>query len=107
MSKAKKHAHLLKWLTQTKPQTARAVLKVVDKGVIDAISECALNILRGNLTLTQGQKQKLCKHKRVLRLLANKKSSLNTKRRALQQKGGFLGLLLGPVLKTVAHLLFN
>ena len=63
--------------------------------------ECALNV-----RLTPLQKQRLTKHKRAVRALAQKGRSLRTKK-ALLQKGGILGALLGPVLSVLGTALFR
>ena len=72
--------------------------------VIRTLCECALNVLKGNVPLTAHQKTKLRKHKKRLRTLVNKKVSLKKKRSVLQT-GGFLGVLLKPVLSVLGGLL--
>ena len=106
-SRLKKHLPLLKWLSEAKPKAAKPVLKVVDKQVLDTICECCVNVLRGNVPLTSGQKRKLFKYRQALRELAGPKKVSDKKRRVLVQRGGFLGSLLGPILGVLGHLLFK
>ena len=75
--------------------------------MINSLCECCLNILKGNVSLTPTQKRRLNKHKQTLRLLARKQTSLRVKKKALTQKGGFLGALLGPIISTVGSLLLG
>jgi hypothetical protein len=58
--------------------------------------ECADNILRGNVPLPNLQKEKLKRNKAGLRALTKKSVSLKQKK-AILQKGGFLGSLLAPI----------
>ena len=79
------------------------MLKGASPDLIKALCECSLNILKGRIKLSPTQKKKLSRHKKNLRLLATKKSTLKHRKRVLQ-KGGFLGALLGPVLGVLRSL---
>lgn len=105
-TKLKKHAPLLKWLSESKPKVARTVVKAVDKEVVDVLSECCHNLLKGNVPLNPEEKRKLCRYKKGLRSIACKKTPLKTKKTMLM-KGGFLGTLLAPVLRFLGGLLLN
>jgi len=61
----------------------------------DCLSECATNVLRGNVPLSSRQGAKVKRNKKDLRLLSAKKTSLR-KKRHIVQKGGFLGALPHP-----------
>ena len=73
------------------------------KEVIDCVGECCLNIIKGNVRLTNAQKQHLRSRKRHIRLLSKKKGvPIITKKEIINQKGGaLLGLLLPPLLGSV------
>jgi len=73
---------------------------------IDCVSECAKNIIKGNVPLNPAQLQRLRRDRSNVRVLASKKTSLKKKRRVLQ-KGGFLGALLPPVLGVLGSLLLG
>ena len=105
-NRIKKHCGLLKWLSNAKPAQTKAFIKGADKDIINTLCECSLNILGGNVPLSQKQKQKLKKYKRNLRQLADKKLSLKRKKSLLQTKGGgLLGVLLGGILPPIVSLL--
>ena len=94
---------MLKLLQKSKPNTVRVLLKDASSDLLNSLSECSLNVLKGRVVLTPKQKRSLCRHKSTLRILAKKGTSL-AKKRKLLQKGGFLGALLGPVLSVVGSL---
>ncbi|KAK7482154.1 hypothetical protein BaRGS_00026619 [Batillaria attramentaria] len=93
-------------MSKAKPRTLKSIIKAADKDLVDTLCECGLNALKGNVPLSPTQKKKLGKYKSVLRALAKKGTPLQ-KKKALLQKGGFLGALLGPVLGVLGHLLFQ
>jgi len=101
-----KDANLLLALT---PAERRTLLKSLDKKRIKSISECAHNLLRGNIRLGHNDRaalKKLRKHRALLRRLAARGESWVKKRRYLVQKGGgfLLPLLLGAVVQTALNL---
>jgi len=75
-----------------------------DRSFIDCISECAKNIIKGNVPLTNRQKVRLRRSRNDIRALSMKKTSLRKKRKILQ-KGGFLTALLPPVLALLGGML--
>lgn len=99
----KKYLTLLNALRHSNKDQRLALLKTADKKLIKCICECALNVLQGIVSLKNCQKNKLKKHKNILRQLAEKskkkKSSWKNKKRIIVQKGGsFLPFLLPPIL---------
>ena len=76
------------------------MLKGADKGLLKCLSECAHNVLQGNVPLGVTQKKKLKKYKKELKLLRKKTSKEKDKKKALQ-KGGFLPALLAPIVTSV------
>lgn len=78
--------------------------KNCSKEFLDCICISCKNILKGNVPLTAKEKKLLARKKKLLRKLANEKTSLKTKK-AIVQKGGFLGALLGPVLSILTGVL--
>src|ERR1700743_18169 len=70
---------------------------------IKCICECAKNVLVGNVTLSPEHKRRLKRHKHSLRKLALKKTSMKSKKKIVQS-GGFLGALLGPIIKVLGGL---
>ena len=105
MSKrVKKYLPLLTFLCKAKPNLIKAIIKEAPSELINVISECALNILKGNVKLKSSQLKKLCRHKHCLRILAKKRTSVK-KRKKYLQSGGFIGALLpallGPVVGSI------
>ena len=96
----RRYRAILRYLAQAPYPIARAVLRGSDKGLITCLSECAKNILNGNVPLTGTQKTKLRSYKTGLRTLV-KKSVPSRRKRIVLQRGGFLGALLAPIAASV------
>jgi hypothetical protein len=71
------------------------------------MSECCKNLLKGAVPVTANQLSKLRRYKKTLHQLSTKKLSNKSRRKILQQKGGFLPLLIGPVLGLVSSLIWG
>jgi hypothetical protein len=71
-------------------------LPTTDRSLVDCLCECADNISKGNVPLTKPQKEKLKRNKAGLRALMKKSVSLK-KKKAILQKGRFVGSLLAPL----------
>ena len=105
----KKHASdiVYTYLQKTKPCIRKHLITKANRCLVDCLCECADNILRGNVPLTKPQKEKFARtarNKAGLRALTKKSVSLK-KKKAILQKGGFLGSLLAPIASVVAPLL--
>jgi hypothetical protein len=100
----KKHANELVYLQKARPCIRNNLITKADRSLVDCLCECADNILRGNVPLTKLQKEKLKGIKVALTALTKKSVSLK-KKKAILQKGGFLGSLLAPHASVVAPLL--
>ena len=88
---------LLRMLYKATPKLRRALLADLPTEIVHLLSECALNILKGTVTLKKAHKEKLRKHRDNLHKLAKPKTSLKKKKEIIQT-GGFLpGLLAGIV----------
>ena len=80
------------------PQKLRKnLLKKLPNTAHKAISECALNVLKGNIPLSTHQKKCLKKHKTILRKIGDKKTTLFKKKKLIIQQGGFLNILIPAV----------
>ena len=99
-----KHTNELVYLQKARPCIRKHFITKADRSLVDCLCECADNILRGNVPLTKPQKVKLARNKAGLRALTKKSVSLK-KKKAILQKGGFLGSLLAPIASVVAPLL--
>lgn len=96
----------LKLLSQSKTHKRRKIITKATKGNINALSELALNTLLGNVPFDSTHKKKLKRHRFSIRHLA-KKISLKKKKEFLVQKGGFLPLLITPILSILGGLAAN
>lgn len=99
-SRIKRQASLLQVLAKSHPHVCQAILRGADKDLLQCLSECALNILNGNVKLKPTDKARLTKYKQKLRKIANKKVSLNQKHKIVQS-GGFVPALLAPLLAPI------
>ena len=90
-------------LLKASPQMRKDMTKHASKGLIQCVSECCHNVLKGNVPLSSAHLKKLKPKRQLLRKLADKKVPLPTKRKIINQKGGFLPLLglLGPLLAPI------
>ena len=104
---------LLRMLYKASPKLRRALLADLPPEVIRLLSECALNILKGTVTLKNKHKAKLRRHRKNLRILAQKRAPVATKKRVVQTGGFlpallgalapmFLGPVVGPIVKNIA-----
>lgn len=100
--KLKRNYNLLKLLHDAEPEQQRRMLQYMDKELIDTLCECSLNILKGNVTLSDYRKKQLRKYKNLLRNLINRKISWQNKKKKIIQSGGFnpiIGAVLGVAVK--------
>lgn len=107
MSTALKRKDYLTLLGSSKGvKRRRALLDIATKQEIDAISECLLNILNGNVEIPSEKLNKLRRIKRHLRQLTNKSCSYRKRKQLLKQEGGFLPTIL-PIALSVLGSLFG
>jgi hypothetical protein len=79
---------ILRVLKSACPTLRKGIISNCDKGLVNDISECILNVLKGNIKLTDSNKRKLKKYKTVLRTIVDRSRPLSTKKRLIIQKGG-------------------
>jgi len=84
-------------------KSRKSFVKNCSPDFINCICECSKNLLKGNVPVTPVQLKKLRRHKKALHTLSTKKASLKT-RRQLLQRGGFLPLIIAPILGLVSSL---
>ena len=100
----KKYRPYLCVLHKSSPKARSALLKQhCSPEFVKCICECVKNVLVGNVSLTPENKKRLKRNKRSLRRLILKKTPLTEKKRIIQS-GGFLGALLGPIIKVLSGL---
>jgi len=74
--RVKKYLPVLKRIRKMADTAKRAYVKKCDKEFIDCVSECAKNVIKGNVPLSPRQKARLRRDRNDLRSLAIKKTSL-------------------------------
>ena len=100
-----RNAPFLRLLHKASPKARKELLeKHCTPDLVESICECCYNVLKGSVPLTRSQKDALRRKKQMLRQLALKKTSLK-KKKELIQKGGFLGVLLGPIVSVLSKVL--
>jgi hypothetical protein len=105
--KVKKTFEKVRVLTLAKPSVRKQLIQKGGREIVNCVSECCHNILKGNVPLTDKQKICLNKHKEKLRKIVDKKIGLRAKQKIIQ-KGGFpLAAILAPVASVLSSLLFN
>ena len=97
-SSFKKHSPFLNVLKNSPTKIRKSLLKSAPKKNIRFISECCLNVLKGNVKIKPSAKRRLTPYKSVIRNLVKPKVNIEKRRKLLVQKGGFLPLLLGSLL---------
>lgn len=84
----------------------KILIKKARECVINAISEIAVNCLKGNFPLKNCDFNKLKKYKKQL-IYLSKSSPINKRKKYLIQKGGFLNLLIPPALSFIGSLVYD
>ena len=111
MSKRKDHLkktfRKIKLLSVATLRARKQLIANGDRELIDCISECCANILKGNVPLNDQQKVKLCKHQNNLRKIALKKVSLKKKKQIIQTGRFSIGARMALVASVLASLLFR
>ena len=105
-ARVKKYLPVLKRIRRMGDRARREYVRKCDTEFINCVSECAKNVIKGNVPLSDRQMTNLRRKRYDLRALSKRKTSLQTKRKILQ-KGGFLSALLPPVLSVLGSLLLQ
>lgn len=104
IDRLKKNYQSLCALAGPDPKVRKAVLNSADKELVYCLADCIYNILKFNVPLTREQNRKLYKYRKEMRKIAHKRTKVSEKKRLLQ-KGGFLPLLLTPLLGIAGSLI--
>jgi len=103
-ARVRKYLPVLKRIAKLGDKAKRDYVRKCDKDFLVCVSECAKNVLKGNVPLTNRQKTRLHRSRNDLRAMSVRKTPLRKKRRILQ-KGGFLTALLPPLLAILSSAL--
>ena len=98
----KTYGTFLEGLTHLSNKCRKKMIQESPKEVIDCVGECCINLIKGNVRLTNAQKNQLRARKQHIRLLSSKQVPLDTKKKIINQKGGaLLGFLLKPLIAPI------
>lgn len=89
---------LLLELYKTTDLVRNTILSTARKDLIETLVECAQNLIKGNVSISATHYKELKKRKEDVRKFVSGKRSLKLRKEILQT-GGFLGLILKPLLK--------
>lgn len=95
---------LLDVLSKTTKAQRDALINTATNDQLQCICDCAINILNENIPLTDTQYKKLKRFQKHIRYIANSDDNIDNKKLIIQ-KGGFLPILLTPILTAAASLL--
>lgn len=103
-SRLREQMPLLKELARTKDKRKQnQIFKKGGKKLTKCVCECALNVIKGNVPLSNRQFHKLKSFKKPLTKLSKKRIPLYKKQKIIQQSGGsLLSLLLTPIIGAIA-----
>lgn len=102
----KRNYNALALLAKLPVHTVNKSLKYLPDDTVNAIGEGTLNILCGNVPVSQSVLKTLKRRKRSLQTIANKRLPIKQRRRVISQTGGaILSTILGILLPTIASLI--
>lgn len=100
------HLHVLNKLCKTCDR--KKFIENCPKEFIDCLGEACQNLLKGNIPINTCNKKKLIPYRKALRFLASKKNNIaDRKGKIYQRGGGFLPILLPPLIAIAAELIPN
>ena len=95
----------LRLLAGSSAKRRKTLLHQATKEELTTLFEICLNIIKGTLPLTTTQLKKLKYHRKLIRQLADRKKSFQSKKKLVSQKGGAIGAVLGKIVSLVLPLL--
>ena len=104
-ARLRRNLALLKMLVTASPQQRKAILCAASDDLVAAISEIALNTLKGNVPISESQFRVLKKKQQLIKKLSSKRGSIYSKKKLVKQSGGFIGALLGIAIPLITSLL--
>ena len=78
--RTRKYLPILKQIQRLGEKAKKQFIKKCDREFIDCVSECAKNVIKGNVPLKPTQLRRLRRERSNVRVLASKKTSLKKKR---------------------------
>jgi len=88
----------LKLLHRCPPNQRKALVQYITDEQMDALSQIAVNILQGNIPITEDYKKKLRRYRDVIRSIASKQVGRARKKQTLLRFHTVIPLLIRPTL---------
>ena len=88
----------LQQIAESNPKSVKKILKFANSGLLEAIRQCIINVLKGIVELSDAQRDVLAKYRTKLRKIKNPKTSKAQKRKLIQTGGSFVVPLLSALL---------
>lgn len=98
-AKVKKHLDYLKLLTSTHVKQRRELINTISNEQLSVLTEAIFNVLKGVCSLSNINKNRLCKNKTSLRKLVDPKVSRKCKKTILKQIQNLIPELLRTVIR--------
>lgn len=98
MHSVKKNLQKLLLFKKSSKKKRQKILEKADKDFVQCLCECAENTLNSNVPLSKAQYKKLARHKQKLRRLSQRGEDWKKKKSFINQTGGFIVPLIGPIL---------
>jgi hypothetical protein len=95
----------LKLLCDCDKKTKKKTLSKADKELIEVLRDCILNVLDGNIPLSEADKTKLNKHKYTLRKIVNTKQTYKNRNLLVQKGGSFLPIILPGAISLISTII--
>ena len=101
-----KHYALLKHLAKCSKTECNHIVRGLSDDVIKLLSQICINVMNKSLTRNPAEAvRKLSPYKKQLKALTRPKTTITHRRKTLEQKGGFIGALLGVALPLITSLI--
>ena len=102
----RKHYHLLRHIAKCSSKDCEHVIKGVSDEVIKLMSQICVNVMNKSLTHNANDAvRRLTPYKKQLRAVTKGKTSVASKRKHFEQKGGFIGALLGIAIPVISSII--
>jgi hypothetical protein len=72
---------------------------------MSALTESCVNLLKGNIPIDEQSFEKLKIYKKLIRKISDDKYPLDKKKRIIEQKGGFLNILIPSLISGIASII--
>ena len=97
-ARMRRNGSLLHELSRTSDLVRNTILSTARKDLIETLVECAQNLIKGNVPMSKQHFKEFKKRMADVRQFVHGARNLKQRKKILQ-KGGFLGLLIKPLLK--------